>query len=131
MMNATPTLTTGFVFFHVKPFLPADVIGIVSLVVLALAVWPRYFHRLAGRWRRTYVIAAMTAQYLNVFVLVVQSFLKVPALKPFAPTQAAPPSATHLVFLVLLIVLSIVAVLRFRDEPALALTPLFPERKFQ
>jgi hypothetical protein len=130
-MNATPTLTTGFVFFDVKPFLPADVIGVVSLVVLPLAVWARYFHRPAGRWRRTYVIAAMAAQYRNVFVLVVQSFLKVRALKAFAPTQAAPPSATHLVFLVLLIVLSIVAVLRFRDEPTLAITPLVPERKFQ
>jgi hypothetical protein len=69
------------------------VVGAISLAVLALAVYARYVATLGGGWRRTYAISAIAAQYLNVFVLVVQSFLKVPALHALAPTQAEPPFA--------------------------------------
>jgi len=78
------TSVTGFLF----PFMavtPAVKLGIISLVVLAIAVVARY--RLHLAWRRTYVIAACAALYFNVFVLVVQAFEKVPGLKAIAPTQ--------------------------------------------
>ena len=84
------TSATGFLF----PFthlLPSHVVGIISLLVLAVAIFARYPRRLEGGWRRTYVISAMISLYLNVFVLVVQSFEKVPALKALAPTQKEPP----------------------------------------
>src|SRR6267154_881585 len=74
---ATSASGFGFPFDHL---LPSHVVGIISLVVLAVAVAARYAFRLARVWRRVYVIAAMTALYLNVFVLVVQLFRKVPAL---------------------------------------------------
>jgi hypothetical protein len=61
------------------------------LIVLAIAILARYRFRLEGGWRRTYVITAAIALYLNVFVLVVQLFQKVPALKAMAPTQSEPP----------------------------------------
>src|SRR5215831_14903855 len=89
---ATTVLTsvTGFMFpFH--KFLPSHGVGIISLIVLALAIFSRYVRHLAGAWRRTYAITAMVARYLNVFVLVAQLFQKVPALKAMAPTQSEPP----------------------------------------
>ena len=86
------TSVTGFPpFFRFEKLLPSHVVGVISLVVLALAVYARYPAALAGGWSTTYVITAVIAQYLNVFVLVVQLFLKVPALKTLAPTQKEPP----------------------------------------
>lgn len=84
------TSVTGFLFpFH--KFLPSHAIGLVSLVVLGIAIFALYGRSLAGRWRATYVITAVMAQYLNVFVLVFQLFVKVPALRALAPTQSETP----------------------------------------
>ena len=73
-------------------------IGIISLLVLAAAIYARYKGHLLAFWRPTYVVTAVIALYLNFFVLIVQSFLKVPAFKALAPTQSEPPfRITHLV----------------------------------
>jgi hypothetical protein len=96
--------------------LPSHGVGIVSLLVLAVAVLARYAFHLAGAWRRTYVATAMIALYLNVFVLIAQAFQKVPALKAMAPTQSEPPFlVTQLVDMVLFVVFTIVAARRFRS----------------
>ncbi len=89
---ATTILTslTGFGFPFVA-FLPSHGVGIISLFVLIAALAARYARHLAGGWARIYVISAVTALYLNVFVLVVQLFLKAPALNALAPTQSEPP----------------------------------------
>jgi hypothetical protein len=114
LLAAVATSVTGF-FFPFHGFTPAIVVGIVSMVVLALAILARYGRKLAGAWRWIYVVTAMIALYLNVFVLIVQLFQKVPALKALAPTQSEPPfQITQLVSLVLFIVLTILAVRRFR-----------------
>src|SRR5713101_821570 len=84
------TSITGFLF-PVHKFLPSHGVGIVSLIILAFAILARYRFDLAGGWRRTYAITAVIALYLNVFVLIVQLFMKVPALKAIAPTQSEPP----------------------------------------
>jgi hypothetical protein len=111
------TSVTGFLF-PVHRFLPSHAVGILSLVVLAVAILARYTFHLAGAWRRTYVVTAMIALYLNVFVLVVQGFLKVPALKAMAPTQSEPPfKVAQLVVLALFVVLTILASIKFRNEP--------------
>ena len=73
------TSVTGF-GFPADHFTPGHAIGILSLVVLAPAIVARYVRHLAGSWRWVYVVGAVVAQYLDVFVLIVQSFLKVPAL---------------------------------------------------
>lgn len=73
--------------------LPSHVVGAISLVLLAVAALAWYRHRLAGGWGRAWVVTAAASFYLNVFVLVVQGFLKVPALHALAPTQAEPPFA--------------------------------------
>src|SRR6266550_3854360 len=86
LATTVATSVTGF-GFPVHKLLPSHVVGTISLVVLAIAIPARYSFHLAGPWRRVYVIGAVTALYLNVFVLIVQSFLKVPALKALAPTQ--------------------------------------------
>ena len=115
LVSTVSTSVTGFLFpFH--RFLPSHAVGIVSLLVLAVAIFARYAFRLAGAWRRTYVVTAMIALYLNVFVLIAQAFQKVPALKAMAPTQSEPPFlVTQLVDMVLFVVFTIVAARRFRS----------------
>jgi hypothetical protein len=86
------TSATGFLF-PFKELLPSHMVGILSLVLLAIACIALYGMRLSGPWRPIYVVTAMTSLYLNVFVLVIQSFLKVPALAALAPAvPPAPPS---------------------------------------
>lgn len=107
------TSVTGF-FFPFRGFTPAYAFGIISLVVLAVAIYARFPAQLAGGWRLAYVIGAIFAQYLNVFVLVVQMFQKIPALHQLAPTQKEPPFAlTQLAVLAAFIVLAILAASRF------------------
>jgi hypothetical protein len=110
------TSVTGFLFpFH--RLLPSHVLGILSLIALAIAFYARYHRRLEGGWRRTYVISSVVALYFNVFVLVAQLYMKVPALKAIAPTQTeAPFKITQLTVLVLFIALGILATRRFHDE---------------
>jgi hypothetical protein len=117
LATTVATSVTGFLFpFH--KFLPSHGVGIVSLVVLSIAILARYVRRLAGAWRRTYVITAVIALYFNLFVLIAQAFMKVPALKAMAPTQSEPPFvAAQLVALALFVVLGIFAASRFRNAP--------------
>ena len=79
------TSATGYLF-HNDSVTPAMVVGAVSLAVLALALFALYGRHLMGRWRTAYVITALLAFYLNVFVLVIQSFIKIPALHALAPS---------------------------------------------
>lgn len=83
------TSVTGFLF-PPKPIGPPFVFGVVSLLVLALALYALYGQRLGGGWRRTYLLAALFAQYLNMVVLVVQSYQKVPVLHALAPNGTEP-----------------------------------------
>ena len=111
------TSVTGF-FFPFHGFTPAIAVGLVSLVILAVAILARYRFLLAGAWRRSYVITSVMALYLNVFVLIVQLFLKVPALNAIAPTQSEPPfQITQLAALILFVVLGVRAAMKFRAEP--------------
>ena len=108
------TSVTGFLFPS-HGFTPAQGVGIISLVVLALALLGRYIFRLAGVWRWIYVVGAVVALYLNCFVLVVQSFQKLSFLSQFAPTQSEPPfQIAQGILLVLFIIASVIAVRRFR-----------------
>jgi len=112
LVTTVLTSVTGF-FFPVAHLLPSHVVGLISLVVLAVCLLARYGRGLAGGWRRTYVITAAVALYLNCFVLVVQSFLKVPALHALAPKGNEPPFAVaQLVVLVLFAALTTVAARR-------------------
>jgi hypothetical protein len=111
------TSLTGFLF----PFthlLPSHVVGILSLLMLAVAIVARNPRRLEGAWRRIYVICAMVALYLNCFVLVVQMFLKLPALHALAPKGNEPPFLiAQLALLAIFVWLTIVAARRFHCEP--------------
>jgi hypothetical protein len=110
------TSVTGFMF-PVHHFMPSHGVGIVSLIVLALAIYALYVKRLAGGWRRVYVIDAVIALYLNFFVLIVQLFQKVLALKALAPTQTeAPFKVAQLTALVAFTLLAIFATRRFRND---------------
>ncbi|HEY2457033.1 MAG TPA: hypothetical protein VGI13_07030 [Candidatus Acidoferrum sp.] len=110
------TSVTGFLFpFH--KLLPSHILGILSLIALAIAVFARYRRRLAGGWNRAYAISAVIALYFNVFVLVAQLFQKVPALKALAPTQSEPPfKIAQLAVLIIFVLIGIFSAVRFRSE---------------
>ncbi|HEV1286722.1 MAG TPA: hypothetical protein VNU44_15480 [Bryobacteraceae bacterium] len=114
LVTTVATSVTGFLFpFH--QFLPSHGVGILSLIVLAIAMLALYRYRLEGGWRRTFAITAVIALYFNFFVLIAQLFLKVPALHDLAPTQSEPPfQIAQLVALVLFVVLGVRAATKFK-----------------
>lgn len=83
------TSVTGF-FFHSKAFGPPHIVGVISLVVLAVALYALYGAKRVGVWRPIYAITATIAQWFNVFVLITQAFQKIPALNALAPTGGGP-----------------------------------------
>jgi len=116
---ATTVLTsaTGF-FFPRDHILPAHIVGVISLAVLAVAIFALYERQLAGSWRWIYVAGAVLALYLNVFVGVVQAFQKLPFLASLAPTQSEPPFVVaQVVVLVIFIALGILALRSFHPRP--------------
>lgn len=114
LATTVATSVTGFLFPFVD-LLPSHITGIVSLGVLAVAIYARYFTGLAGGWRTVYVISATAALYLNVFVLIVQTFVKNPALLSLAPTQSELPfAATQVVALAAFLLIGWAAVRRFQ-----------------
>jgi hypothetical protein len=116
LMTTVLTSATGF-FLPADHLLPSHIVGAISLVALAVAIVARYRRNLAGAWRSAYVVSAVASLYLNVFVAIVQAFLKIPALKALAPTQSELPfTVTQLAVLVLFIALGVLAVIRFRIE---------------
>ncbi|MGA9037950.1 MAG: hypothetical protein WB505_20300, partial [Pseudolabrys sp.] len=112
------TSVTGFLF-PIQGFTPALGVGIVACLILAVALFALYKEQLEGAWRWIYVITAIVSLYLNVFVLVAQSFMKVPALKALAPTQSEPPFAiTQVATLVVFVVITLIALVSFRPATA-------------
>jgi hypothetical protein len=110
------TVLTSVTGFPLPPygFDPPRAVGVISLVLLAVAIAALYAFRLHGAWRWIYVATAMAALYLNCFVAVVQSFQKLAFLQPLAPTQSEPPFLiAQLVLLAAFVVLGILAAKRF------------------
>ena len=115
------TTVTGFLF-PITAFTPALGVGILSSLILAVALAALYAFHLAGAWRPIYVITAIAALYLNVFVLVVQSFQKLSVLQPLAPTQSEPPFLfAQGAVLALFVLAGVLALMRFR--PAALASP--------
>jgi hypothetical protein len=115
------TVLTSVTGFPLPPFGldPPRIVGIISLVMLAIAIASLYLFHLAGAWRWIYVVTALIALFFNCFVGVIQSFDKIPSLHAIGPTQDAP--AVHiaqLVLLAIIAVLGIVAIIRFHPRPA-------------
>jgi len=114
LITTIATSATGFLF----PFttlLPSHMVGILSLVLLLIAVIALYGFTLSGAWRWVYVMTALASLYLNVFVLIIQGFQKVGALKALAPTQSEPPFLiVQCLVLVVFVLFGIGAVRRFR-----------------
>jgi hypothetical protein len=118
LVTTVLTSVTGFGFPNTK-VTPGIVLGVLSLIVLAIAIFALYGRHLQGPWRRTYVVTAMIALYFNVFVLVAQLFEHVPAIHALAPTQTEGPfKIAQLLLLVVFAVLIGAAARKFR--PVLA-----------
>jgi hypothetical protein len=114
MVTTALTSITGFMF-PFKGVTPAVVLGVLSLVILAIAAIALYARHLGGRWRGTWVITASLALYFNFFVLIVQSFMKIPALHALAPTQTEGPfKIAQLLALLLFIAFGTLSFRKFR-----------------
>jgi len=111
LITAVATTVTGF-FFPFHGITPGIKLGVISLVVLVVTIYARYAKHLASAWRWIYAVGAVLALYFNVFVGIVQSFEKIPALNAMAPFKL-----TQLSVLVLFVVLGFVAAIRFRPAP--------------
>jgi hypothetical protein len=110
------TSVTGFMFPN-NTVTPGIVVGILSCILLAIACIALYGMHLAGAWRWIYVVTALASLYLNVFVLVIQSFLKIPVLHELAPGN--PPAGPAFavvqgIVLVFFVIVTIGAWRRFR-----------------
>jgi hypothetical protein len=122
LITTVLTSVTGFLF-PISGFTPAIGVGILSLVLLALALAGFYLFHLKGAWRWIYVVTAVIALYLNCFVGVVQAFQQLAFLQPLAPTQSEPPfQIAQGVLLVLFILAGILAVRRFHPVTAATAT---------
>jgi hypothetical protein len=127
LLTTILTSVTGF-FFPIKGFTPALGTGIYSLIALAIALFALYRKHLMGAWRWIYVVAAFAALQANILVLIVQSFQKISFLNPLAPQVGPPfsePQNTHFVIaeavaLAILVVLGIVALVKFRPGVAIS-----------
>ena len=125
LLTTILTSVTGFMF-PIAGFTPALAVGVLSLILLAIALLALYGKHLAGNWRWIYVATAVAALWFNVFVLIVQSFEKISILNPHAPQVGPPfpePQNTQFVIaqgaaLVILVVLGVIAAIRFRPAPA-------------
>ena len=118
LLTTILTSVGGFLF-PIHGFTPALGVGGVSCVILAIALVAYYGQHLAGAWRWIYVVTAIAALYLNVFVTVVQSFVKIAALNALAPTQSEPPFAiTQIVVLAIFVLIGIAALVTFRPKAA-------------
>jgi hypothetical protein len=116
LVSTVLTNVTGFGFPFVS-LLPSHIVGVISLIVLAIVIAARYWKHLAGAWHGVFVVGAVLALYLNVFVLLAQLFLRLPALIAAAPTQKEPPFlVTQLVVLALVLWLGQAARRGFRAE---------------
>ena len=120
LVTTIATSVTGY-FFQRDHVLPSHVVGVIALVVAAVTCFALYSHKLLGAWRRVYVIGAVISLYLNVFVLVAQLFLKVPALNVLAPKGSEPPFLiAQGIVLVLFVVAGFIAVRRFQPAVTFA-----------
>jgi hypothetical protein len=90
LVTTIVTSASGFLFPFSK-LLPSHIVGIISLALLAIAMFSFYVQRIHSIWRQIYVLTAMLSLYLNVFVMIIQGFLKIPVLNGLAPTQTEPP----------------------------------------
>jgi hypothetical protein len=116
LITTVLTSATGFLFPFVE-FKPSYVFAVLSFIALGIAIYALYSRQLSGRWRAAYVITAIFSQYLNVFVLIFQAFLKLPPLQALAPTQTEPPFAIiQAMNLVAFLVLGYLATKRFQPE---------------
>jgi uncharacterized membrane protein len=114
LLTTALTSVTGFLF-PIHGLTPALRVGILACAILAVALFALYKEHLAGAWRWIYVITAVASLYLNIFVLVVQGFVKVPALTALAPTQSEPPFViTQAVVLAVFILIALIDGIKFR-----------------
>jgi hypothetical protein len=113
LASTLATCITGFLFHSVR-IGPLHIVGAIGLAVLAMAALALYVYRLKGRWREIYVISAVLALYLNVFVGIVQAFEKLAFLHALAPTQSEPPFiAAQAGALILFAVIAVLGVKKF------------------
>jgi hypothetical protein len=116
LLTTALTSVTGFLF-PIHGLTPALSVGILACGVLVVALYALYKEHLVGAWRWIFVVTAVASLYLNIFVLIVQSFVKVSALNALAPTQTEPPfTITQVVVLAIFVLIALIAAIKFRPS---------------
>jgi hypothetical protein len=116
LLTTALTSLTGFLF-PIHGLTPALSVGILACVILVVALYALYKEHLVGAWRWIYVVTAVASLYLNIFVLIVQSFVKVSALNALAPTQTEPPfTIAQVVVLAIFVLIALIAAIKFRPS---------------
>jgi hypothetical protein len=119
LATTVATSVTGYAL-PADRILPSHIVGAISLVILTVAIIARYARHLAGAWRWIYVLTAVIALYFNVFIGIVQAFLRVPALKELAPTQTEPAFlVAQIATLALFAGLAVAGAIKFRTMPSM------------
>jgi len=120
LLTTVLTSVTGF-FFPFRGVTPGIILGVLSLIAMLGAILARHAFHLAGKWRGVYVVTSVVALWFNVFVLIAQSFQKVPALHALAPKGSEPPFLiAQVVVMLIFIVLGVLAAKKFHPAPVLA-----------
>jgi hypothetical protein len=115
MVTTWATSVSGF-FFPFQGITPGIIVGCITVIAMGIASYGLYIRRLSGVWCSAFVVGAILSQYLNVFVLLVQLFQKMPVLQEIAPTQTEPAFVlTQLLTLVVFLAIGFLAVKRFRS----------------
>lgn len=118
LWTTVATSVTGFLF-PFRGLEPPHILGIIALVVLVPTCLAFYRFATTGTWRWVFALGYVVSLYLNVFVLIVQAFQKVPALRRLAPTQSEPPfQIAQLVALLAFVVLAVLSIRRFQPATA-------------
>jgi hypothetical protein len=113
LLTAVLTTITGFMFPYHGPT-PGIVLGFITLPFLLLAAIAWYTGRLRGVWRPIYVLSMLILFYLDAFVAVAQSFMKIPSLHALAPHGNEPPfKVAQGLLLLVFIILGYLALKRF------------------
>ncbi|SFS00300.1 hypothetical protein SAMN05216570_1417 [Dyella sp. OK004] len=107
LVSAIVTTVTGFMFpYH--GFTPAIGVGVIALLVLAWALLAQRRTALSAGSGAQFAVAIVVSEYFLVFVLVAQTFAKLPALNALAPNVQQPFFGA--VQLIVLIAFTVIAI---------------------
>jgi hypothetical protein len=117
LLTTLLTSASGLLFSSTK-VTPGIVLGIVSLIILGIAIIALYGFHLQGLWRTSYVLSSMVPFYFNLAILFAIGFVRIPTLRQLASaTDGTAFKIAEALLLVLATSVIAIAVRKFRLNP--------------